>query len=149
MSVTKTEIKSSLKNELLELLYISHANNKPMYVNGRVSGDILACDIDDSDGQISVFVFWRSKNDSIKEPYDAEISSRNYLDSMCNVMPKGYEVYEHKDGLRLRKVYSSEYSAKEIAREILSVYQAFGGLSKKGGSPIRLITSFLKSFMAE
>ena len=128
MSVTKTEVKSLLKNELLELLYISHPNNKPMYVNGRVSGDILACDIDDSDGQISVFVFWRSKNDSIQEPSDAEISSRNYLDSMCNVMPKGYDVYEHKDGLRLRKVYSSEYSAKEIVREILSVYQVFGGL---------------------
>jgi hypothetical protein len=125
MSVTKTEIKSLLKNELL---YISHPNNKPMFANGGVCGDFLACDIDDSNGRITIFFFWRSKNDSIQEPSDAEISSRCYLDSMCNVMPKGYEVYEHKDGLRFRKEYSSEYSVKEIVREIMSVYQVFGGL---------------------
>jgi hypothetical protein len=130
MSVTKTEIKSSLKNELLELLYISHANNKPMYVNGRVSGKILACDVDDSDGNLSITFFWRSKNGSIKEPSDAATSSKDYLESMLNLMPTGYKIFEVEGKLRLRKEYSSGYSDKEIAREIFSVYRVFGGLSK-------------------
>ena len=99
-----------------------------MFANGSVCGDFLACDVDDSNGLITIFFFWRSNNESIKEPSDAEISNRHYLDSMLNVMPKGYEIYEHKDGLRFRKKYSSEYSAKEIVREIMSVYQVFGGL---------------------
>ena len=125
MAITKADIKNLFDKEFL---HISHANNKPMFVNGWVSGDVLACDIDDSNGQICILFFWRSKNNSIECPYDGECSSRDYLSSMCSMMPKGFEVYEHKDGLRLRKEYSIGYSAKEIVREIMSVYQVFGGL---------------------
>lgn len=121
-----TEIKNYLKDMLKDAAYeISHANNDPMYVNCRVRGGVLACDIALDNDKVKTDFFWRSE-DTIKKPSDAKLHSIEYFASV--VLPRGYSVCNkgEKEGYRWEKIYGDGYSTEEIAKEITYVFNSFG-----------------------
>lgn len=129
----RTETQKKIKEYVSEMLpgqicKIS-SGSKPMYINCWVNKDVLACDVQDENFSIKVSFFWREKNDTLNQCSNAEKLSEKYFDSMVKVLPNGYSVCDKKgNGFRWEKKYSNGYSPKEIAKEIVCVFNLFGQL---------------------
>ena len=103
----------------------------PLWVNGVVGNDVLACDIGNfSMGEkhfLMVSFFWRISGTSYNTDGPEETTSSAYWHSQNKPFPKGYFPVMVGNGWRLLKVYNKDSdSAKEIVREITDVYSLFG-----------------------
>ena len=109
--------------------YVSSAKGQQLWINCySYNGDIIACDVfTDTNSKAEVYFFFRSATDNVTIDSDAEISCKEYWDSIRNSMPRGYSPTLYNGvGYRLHKAYSEQYSPKEIVREIIEVYRALG-----------------------
>ena len=133
MACMRTETQKRIKEYLAEMLprqiYKISSGSKPMYVNCWVNKDVLACDVQDENASIKTSFFWREKNDTLDQCSNAEKLSRLYFNSMVRVLPDGYLVCGRKEwGYRWEKKYGKGYSPKEIAKEIVCIFNLFGQL---------------------
>ena len=143
MFTTLSDIESLLKTHyatkiLAGSCYVDTLNwrayrndSAPLWVNGVVGNDVLACDIGNfpirERNFLMVSFFWRVPLKSYNTAGAEEATSCAYWHSQNKPFPKGYFPVMVGNGCRLLKVYNKNFdSAREIVREITDVYSLFG-----------------------
>ncbi|MBR6802357.1 MAG: hypothetical protein IKM62_00895 [Kiritimatiellae bacterium] len=141
------ELTVMLKRKFLNLLQCScchietakfdvrRNHGSPLWINGIVDNEILACEISDSPMEdfsaLEVCFFWRRGNDhpiaELPKPYPPEGTTFNYWNDQQKPFPKGFLPADYGNGWRLAKVYNRfATTPREVAREIREIYRLFG-----------------------